>query len=52
MKLGIDKMDPIEATEDHRQVRDATLELAWRCCDRAEQGAAGDVRAARGDEGS
>lgn len=52
-KLGIDKMDPIEAMKTIDKSTDATLELAWQLLyDRAEQGAAGDVRAARGDEGS
>ena len=52
-KLGIDKMDPIEAMKTIDKSTDATLELAWHLLyDRAEQGAAGDVRAARGDEGS
>ena len=52
-KLGIDKMDPIEAMKTIDKSTDATLKLAWQLLyDRAEQGAAGDVRAARGDEGS
>ena len=45
-KLGIDKMDPIEAMKTIDKSTDATLELAWQLLyDRAEQGAAGDVRA-------
>lgn len=50
-KLGIDQVEPIEAMKTIDQATDATLELAWQLLyDRAEQGAASDVCAARGNE--